>query len=184
MTLKKSRSSTKQSRLSYTQKATARQLNALEKYKAVIAIDPGTNTGISVAVCDDPFDDKYAKKIVVCKSEMIHNALNTVRSVVNDAIEKGYLVLVIVEDARDISSTADKKLGAGSIRRDCSIWEDFLGEMIANGLPVRLNLRKPTGNKFLKMNPESWRRYAKYTETKLPNEHARDSATYLFSYIY
>jgi len=74
------------------------------------------------------------------------------------------------------------KMGAGSIRRDCSIWEDYLNDITKKHKNVHTSYLRPTGNRFLKMEAEAWKKYVNW-EGKAPGEHARDSATYLFKYF-
>lgn len=85
-----------------------------------IGIDPGTHTGLAV------WDDKK-KELTSLETLPIHRALARVL-----AISGTDETFVVFEDAKqrtwfgkDKNSSA-KLQGAGSIKRDCSIWEDFL----------------------------------------------------------
>ena len=152
------------------------QLVSIRKYSVVIGIDPGTHTGITVYNCD-------SKEYVHCETLMIHQAIFKIQSLIDMSLfPKG--LLIIVEDSRNISGPNEKKLGAGSIRRDCSIWEDYLTELVKKtSKDINFLFIRPTNNKYLKMDADTCAKYAKYTWTKMPSEHARDSATYLFKYI-
>jgi hypothetical protein len=152
------------------------QLLSFRKYSIVVGIDPGTHTGMTAYNCDK-------KEFIFCETLSIHNAIFKLQALVDGAyFPKG--MLIIVEDSRHISGSAEKKLGAGSIRRDCSIWEDFLTDFIKiSGKDLNFIFIRPSNNIYLKMDSDKWRMMAKYTAPKTPSEHARDSATYLFKYI-
>jgi hypothetical protein len=149
---------------------------SFRNYSIVVGIDPGTHTGITIYNCD-------TKEYIHCETLKIHQAIFKLQSIIDmSLIPKG--MLIIVEDSRNISGPAEKKLGAGSIRRDCSIWEDYLTELVKKtSKDINFLFIRPTNNKYLKMDADLWVKYAKYTWTKMPSEHARDSATYLFKYI-
>jgi hypothetical protein len=139
----------------------------------VIGIDPGTNTGITVYDCEK-------KEYIACDTMLITNAIFLVEKIISQRSP----VLITVEDSRSISGDASKKLGAGSIRRDCSIWEDYLNEkssIASNGVFYRFV--KPTKNPYLKIPILQWMTISKYKGSKRPSEHARDSATYIFKYL-
>lgn len=85
-----------------------------------IGIDPGTHTGLAV------WDDKK-RELILLETLPIHMALYRVL-----AISSTDETFVIFEDARQRTwfgkdkNTSAKLQGAGSIKRDCTIWEDFL----------------------------------------------------------
>lgn len=88
-----------------------------------IGIDPGDHTGIAVW-------DTDSKKFLDIKTTQLHKALAIVQSWnVTDYVR------VIFEDARQrkylpreksVSEYRGKLMGAGSVKRDCTIWEEFL----------------------------------------------------------
>ena len=89
-----------------------------------IGIDPGTHTGVAI------WDNKQ-REFVELATIPIHQALLKVKNYYND--NKGLSnICVVFEDARQRTwfgkdkNTNAKLQGAGSIKRDCSIWEDFL----------------------------------------------------------
>lgn len=89
-----------------------------------IGIDPGTHTGVAI------WDNKQ-QEFVELATIPIHQALLKVKNYYND--NKGLSnICVVFEDARQRTwfgkdkNTNAKLQGAGSIKRDCSIWEDFL----------------------------------------------------------
>ena len=85
-----------------------------------IGIDTGTHTGLAV------WDDRL-KELTSLETIPIHRALSRVL-----ALSSTEDVFVIFEDARQRTwfekdkNISAKLQGAGSIKRDCSIWEDFL----------------------------------------------------------
>lgn len=144
------------------------------KPEIVVGIDPGTNTGITIYNC-------AKKEYVLCETMSIINAVFQIERVLSSY--KGPF-LITVEDSRSISGHKDKKLGAGSIRRDCAIWEDYLNSKSAlSPNMVLYRFVKPTKNMYLKANPTVWLTVSKYKGKSLPSEHARDSATYIFRYL-
>lgn len=144
------------------------------KPEIVVGIDPGTNTGITIYDC-------VKKEYLLCDTMSIINAIFEIERVF--ANNKGPF-LITVEDSRGISGSRDKKLGAGSIRRDCAIWDDYLNakSSVSKGI-VFYRFVKPTKNPYLKASPESWLMVSKYRGKRLPSGHARDSATYIFRYL-
>ena len=84
-----------------------------------IGIDPGTHTGVAVW-------DTREGKFLSLETMPIHRALA-------DVLEWRYKtgdLQVVFEDARQRTwygkgDTNAKLQGAGSVKRDCSIWEDF-----------------------------------------------------------
>ena len=86
-----------------------------------IGIDPGTHTGMAVW-------DTKERRFLSLETLPIHQALIKVM-MWRDRI--GHDLQVVFEDARQRTwfgrdkNTNAKLQGAGSIKRDCSIWEDF-----------------------------------------------------------
>ena len=87
-----------------------------------IGIDPGTHTGVAVW-------DTRERRFLSLETLPIHQALIKVM-MWRDRV--GHDLQVVFEDARQRiwfgkdKNTSAKLQGAGSIKRDCSIWEDFL----------------------------------------------------------
>lgn len=90
-----------------------------EKYTYFIGIDPGVNTGIAVWC---PFDKKL--RLFTGK---IHEAMANIKYYHTSNPGK---VFVRLEDARKRrwygNAGREKLQGAGSVKRDCSIWKDYL----------------------------------------------------------
>ena len=92
-----------------------------------IGIDCGSNTGLAVW---------NGRKLIECDTLLIHQAMERVKELAKEGDVK-----VIFEDARQrtflprersISEYRGKLMGAGSVKRDCSIWGDFCTD---NGIP-------------------------------------------------
>lgn len=127
--------------------------------KVLIGIDPGTNTGFAVK-------DRDGFKVV--ETLTIWEALNRVKAwkgVVENSL------FVRVEDARLRTwfgnTGSEKWKGAGSIARDCSIWEEFLtAEKIAFEMVHPQNVKATTPEQFKSLT--GW--------TKRTSIHAREAA--------
>ena len=126
-----------------------------------IGIDPGKHTGFA-AWCDE------TRKLASCKALLIHEAMDEVLQL----HRAGQLHSVTFEDARLRSWFASKGTealqGAGSIKRDCTIWADFLG---AHGIAYRAVKPQAGGTKW---TAEQFQRLTGWTGRT--NEHARDAA--------
>lgn len=138
------------------------------KYSYLFGIDPGTKTGISLY-------DRSPNKIIICKTMMIHYAIEVI-TIWNQ--EKKGRIFVIVEDPRKAvfgrSTLADraKIQGAGSIKRDASIWEDFLTDKNIPFIMVR------PSKQLTKWNADYFAKVTGYEGTT--NSHSRDAAMLVF----
>lgn len=126
--------------------------------KAVIGIDAGVNTGIAY---------RNSKGSVQLLSLPIHKAMEWVGEI-NSTEE---LAIVIVEDARKRKwfgkNSYAKAQGAGSIKRDCKIWDDFLKDL---GVNYRMVHPLKGGTKW---DAERFKRTFKIMQRT--NEHTRDA---------
>ena len=131
-----------------------------------IGIDPGTHTGMAVW-------DSGMGKFLCLETLPIHRALACVlewRSICKD---KGVQMEVVFEDARqrtwfgkgDVSA---KMQGAGSVKRDCTIWEDFC---LDNHIPFRA---KPPVKGATKVSVDYFKMVSGYDART--SEHSRDAA--------
>jgi hypothetical protein len=137
-----------------------------------IGIDTGVNTGIAVW-------DSEKKEFITVGSQTIHEALfevNRYDLMQKIRSDKPSSIKVRVEDARQrkyITGGREKLQGAGSVKRDAKIWEDFLSdynipyEMVA----PKYNKTKLTAEAFKKLT--GW-------EAKT-NSHGRDAAMLIFN---
>lgn len=134
-------------------------------YDIIIGIDTGVNTGIAIWHCLD-------KLFIKISTEKIHKAMDIV---------SGYSdckTLVRVEDARLrkwFGKAGKEQLqGAGSIKRDAKIWEDFLTD---KGIPFELVAPKKG---MTKLDAETFKKITKYTGRT--TSHSRDAALLVFGY--
>ncbi|MCL2289128.1 MAG: hypothetical protein FWC34_00255 [Bacteroidetes bacterium] len=142
--------------------------NKFEKqpqYEYLIGVDPGINTGIAVWDCGkNKFVKIDSQTITYCFESLLF------------CISEGIKIAVIIEDARQRTWFGNKGRealqGAGSIKRDCKIWEDFLTE---NNIPFKME--KPKKN-MTKINAEAFKKLTGYAERT--NQHGRDAAMLVF----
>lgn len=130
----------------------------------LIGIDPGTQTGFSIYDCQE-------RRLTQVKSCSILNAIAFVRYY---HIDREYQVHVVVEDARQVVHKTDrvKAQGAGSVKRDCSIWEEFLKSQKISHEFVRPN------KKITKLTPGQFEQITGYQERS--NQHGRDAAMLVY----
>lgn len=127
----------------------------------LIGVDPGRRTGL--AVIKDG-------KLVRCETMKIHEAMWFVR----DSHIKYYpgKIFVQVEDARKRSGRPEAAQGAGSVKRDSTIWEDYL-----ESLKISFKMVPPRKNgtrfrdQIFKASFPYW--------TKRTSEHSRSAANLL-----
>lgn len=138
-------------------------------YNIAIGIDTGTTTGVAVWHIQK-------KSFIYLAEEKIHNTLSTVLEYIEDYGADA--VIIFVEDARKRKffrgeNIAAKQQGAGSIKRDAVIWEDFLTEV-----GVAFVMKAPKNTKidaeiFFKMTG---------VETKKTQTHKRDAAMMVMNF--
>ncbi len=126
-----------------------------------IGIDPGTNTGIAVW-------DRKSKCFKSIDTVKIHIAMEMVKYYRDVAT----LRRVLYEDARKRKWLGDKGReslqGAGSIKRDSAIWDDFLKSLGIDAVSV------PPSSNRTKLKSEEFKRLTKWM--RRTNEHGRDAA--------
>lgn len=140
-----------------------------ENYLYSIGIDCGVKTGFAVWSVKE-------QKLVCVETKTIHDAINEVTRV----FKKQPKIKVFIEDARLrkwLGKDAEvKKQGAGSVKRDAKIWEDFCKK---NKIPYYLvnplnNLTKVSSDTFVKMTKWKGR----------TSNHARDAALMVYGRNY
>lgn len=136
------------------------------RYHYVIGIDPGVTTGYAVK---DTLKGQYEE---ISSSSIVH-----VMDIILDW-KKFYDVFVRVEDARLrkwFGKTSREVLqGAGSIKRDCQIWEEFLTR---HSIPHEFVAPKDNKTKL------DSKKFKMFTGWKgKTNSHARDSAMLIIGY--
>jgi hypothetical protein len=142
----------------------------MAKNKIYIGIDPGVNTGLAM---------NYDGILTAVRSCQIHDAMDEVREVgMNNILRELHIVF---EDARQrnwFGKTSNEVLqGAGSIKRDCKIWEDFLTELKENGIITSFRMVAPKNN-TTKLDAKKFNQITGWT--KKTNEHSRDAAMLVF----
>lgn len=134
----------------------------------IVGIDPGVHTGFATW-------DMSAKRLESVMSVQIHDAMDRVRNL-RDA---GMLRCVVFEDARQRTwfgaadarqqkSGAGVREGVGSVKRDCTIWQDFL-----TSLGVPFEAVKPMKG-ATKLDAKQFKAITKWHGTT--NNHGRDAA--------
>lgn len=128
----------------------------------MVGVDPGVSTGFAEW-------DSLRRRFVAVTSYKLHEAWARVL----ELHEAGQLHSVTFEDARLRTGyfgkdSKAKQQGAGSVKRDCGAWADFLG---AHGIPYRAISPRQKGAKL------DARAFACLTGwTERTNEHGRDAA--------
>lgn len=130
----------------------------------IVGIDTGVNTGIA-------FWNQLNKEFDFFGSVAVHRALNMVFN------NKDDIKLIRVEDARlrkYITGGREKLQGAGSIKRDAKIWEDFLTD---HNIPFELVAPK---NNKTKLSATVFKKITAWH--KSTNQHSRDAAMLVFNW--
>lgn len=136
------------------------------KFRYYLGIDTGTNTGVAIW-------DTQAKNFITLETCRIHVAMKIVEDIY-DLVENE--IHVRVEDARlrrwYNNSDREKLQGAGSIKRDAVIWEDFLKD-----LGVSFEMVAPKNN-ITKLDMDRFGKLTGWNERC--SGHARDAAFLVF----
>lgn len=136
----------------------------------LVGIDPGVNTGFAVW-------NSVTRSFQELSTLPIDTALDRVRGIMGNHGDLGGIKMLYFEDARlrkylprerNMSEYRGKLMGAGSIKRDCDIWEDFCKHcgIPYTAVPPRKGLTKWDADTFNKMT--GW--------TGRTSNHARDAA--------
>ena len=142
-----------------------------------IGIDTGVNTGMAVW-------DSKERKFKEIETVKIHVAMKTVADYISVYGRDNVVVKVV--DARQrrwygreadfMSREAESKKfqGVGSVKRDCTIWEDYLKDA-----GVRFHMIAPKDN-ITKMDADKFRNLTGWAGRT--NEHNRDAAMLVFGF--
>ena len=136
----------------------------------LIGIDTGTHTGVAIY-------ETISKRIERLETLPIHKAMALVLAT---ALENPNDTHVYFEDARLRKwfgrSGREQLQGAGSVKRDCAIWEEYLTDYKILFTPIapKNNTTKLTANYFAKVT--GW--------TARSSGHARDAAMLVFGRSY
>lgn len=137
----------------------------MKKHRFYIGIDTGKNTGFSLWNAEE-------KRFEIIETMLIHEAIFQVKDL------KHFDIFVRVEDARLRRWYGDagreQLQGAGSIKRDAVIWEDFL---TAEKIPFEMVA--PRQN-HTKLKAKSFQFLTKWE--KRTSEHSRDAAMLVFGF--
>lgn len=139
-----------------------------------VGIDTGTHTGYAEWNAKE-------KRFLSVDSVKIHQAMERIRNLAESHPDS---LMVRVEDPRQRTwfgtermprDEERKKLqGVGAVKRDASIWEDFLKD-----LGVQFEMVPPRQN-VTKLSQETFRSYTGWK--KKTNEHGRDAAMLVFGF--
>lgn len=137
----------------------------MNHYHYTIAIDPGKHTGIAVW-------NTITNKFEIIDTMLIHNAMSVVSSLKDNCF-------VRVEDARlrkwfGKNSGTHALQGAGSIKRDSTIWEDFLTDY-----KIPFEMLNPK-NSTTKVTADYFKNLTKYNSRT--SEHSRDAGMNCFQF--
>ena len=136
----------------------------------VVGIDPGLHTGLAVW-------DTSSRQFLDIRCSGIVDAMDYLEGL---RAERG-IGLVVFEDARqrtwiprerDIAQMKGRAMGAGSVKRDCSIWEEW-----CTSRGVQFIATKPR-NGMTKLSDEAFRAITGYD--RRTNNHGRDAAMLVF----
>ena len=136
----------------------------------IVGIDPGVNTGLAVW-------DTVSRAFLDIRSSGIVDAMEYLRRLHSERT----ISLIVFEDARkrkwiprekDLGEFKGKAMGAGSVKRDCAIWEEWCRayEIDFVATPPRQGMTKWTDIAFRGVTG-----YDRRT-----NNHGRDAAMLVF----
>lgn len=140
------------------------------RYRYWVGIDTGVETGYAEW-------DRQENKLICAWTVAIHTAMELIRELPADKL------FVRVEDARlrkwipaqaTESGERGRREGAGSVKRDARIWEDFLTD-----LGIDFELVAPKANRT-KMRADPFRKLTRYKP--VTTSHGRDAAMLVFGY--
>lgn len=141
-------------------------------YRLIVGIDPGKVTGFATWLKPD-------KKLLSVDSYPIHKAIKAIDFFIQTYGKKN--ILIRIEDARQRkwlpaeksnSEYRGRLQGAGSVKRDCQIWEDFLKE---TGIDYEF---LPPAAGRTKWKEDYFKTVTKYEGRT--SEHGRDAAALIF----
>lgn len=142
-----------------------------------IGIDTGVNTGVALW-------DNRKRSLELVTSMPIHKAMELVKLHQVKAQENGTKLVVRVEDPRQrtwfgterMSREEERKKlqGVGSVKRDASIWDEFLKDQ-----GIEYEMVAPKGN-ITKLTQDTFKRYTGWNSKT--NEHGRDAAMLVFGF--
>lgn len=142
-----------------------------------IGIDTGVNTGIAIW-------DNRKRSLLLVETTTIHKAMKVVEEYKQTAANESTRIVVRVEDPRQrtwfgterMSREEERKRlqGVGSVKRDASIWDDYLKD-----LDVEYEMVAPKRN-VTKLTQERFKAITGWE--KRTNEHSRDAAMLIYGF--
>ena len=161
-------------------KITFDQMKRMSKrsaYDYAVGIDTGVHTGYAEWDC-------RKKEFIYIKTIKLHQALLRLNDKIKAWRREGKQYIIRIEDARQRKWINDKytkegtkrniQQGAGSVKRDAKIWEEFLTDINAN-----FEMVAPKNN-TTKLSQAAFKGLTKYSGTT--SEHARDAAMMVYGY--
>lgn len=143
-------------------------------HRFVIGIDPGVKTGIAVWDCDRRSFHSIACCSIIHAQNFIKNFFDHVsRDIIiriEDARKRKWFGKMDKEQAKYGAAVRE---GAGSVKRDCQIWEEFCLHQ-----NIDFELVAPKDNKT-KLDAKLFAAYTGWKERT--NEHSRDAAMLVFN---
>lgn len=136
----------------------------------VVGIDPGVNTGLAVW-------DTASRSLIDVRCSGIVDAMEYLRKLK----ETNGIGLVVFEDARrrkwiprekDLKEFKGRAMGAGSVKRDCTIWEEWCNH---HGIQ---SVKTPPRPGMTKLSDAVFRGITGYD--RRTNNHGRDAAMLVF----
>lgn len=135
----------------------------------LVGVDPGTTTGVA------SWDTRAGALLTVASMSILHAMRWIIEDAVIQAEPRGGL-LVVWEDCRShrlprhlqTNQSREQAQGVGSVKRDCSIWQEFLTDA---RLP---NITRAPSRRRTKLDRVQFRAATGWD--KPSNEHGRDAA--------
>ena len=136
----------------------------------VVGIDPGVHTGVAVW-------DTSSRQLLDVRCSGIVEAMRYIHELQQ---ERGS-GLIVFEDARqrkwiprekDLAQFRGRAMGAGSVKRDCSIWEEWCKVFAID------YVKTPPKNNITKLTDRMFSGITGYD--RRTNEHGRDAAMLVF----
>lgn len=135
-----------------------------------IGIDTGKHTGFAVW-------DSLERRFLSIETIPIHRAMERVKDFDLIAQSHGTEIHIFIEDARQrkffTGNVTAKAQGAGSVKRDATIWEDFLTDY-----GFKFTMVAPAKG-CTKWSPDYFSKVTQWTHRC--SEHARDAALLVFN---
>lgn len=144
---------------------------AKRQHNIAIAIDPGVKTGIAISRL---YNGKWEWHDLSTSS--ILQAIETVR------MNEDAQTIIIIEDASLVKFKTDrfKAQGAGSIKRDVSIWKEFASTLKGPEVEFVRPLTGIAGKLYRKCSHEMLVSNCKLPDNMKSSQHARDAAGILW----